>query len=53
MDYAHLEALLGGSDETSAMLMAFLCDLRKVPDLSDFWTAYVCEMARQNGFIYT
>lgn len=53
VDYAHLEGLLDGSDDTSAMLMAFLCDLRKVPDLSDFRTAYVCEMARQNGFIYT
>lgn len=48
----HLEALGEGSDSTSATLID-AHDLRKVPDLSNFWTVSVCEMGRQNGFIYT
>lgn len=52
MDSVHLEALGEGSDSMSATLID-TCDLRKVPNLSDFWTVYVCEMGRQNGFIYT
>lgn len=52
MDSVHLDALGEGSDSMSATLID-ACDLRKVSNLSNFWTVYVCEMGRQNGFIYT